>query len=157
MSVPSVAVPIIPADPEIVGREHGVYTVRRGIPPFVGKLCLPGGFQIHNRFMKPPVQETWQQAAVREGGEEINVWADASGMKGHLTESTYNDQWFGDRNLIFGVAPFGAAVKPFVQSEEAQERVVLFPDSEEQLCFPIHRKALALYWDDLMLAHNVRR
>ncbi|MFT5849554.1 MAG: ADP-ribose pyrophosphatase YjhB (NUDIX family) [Patiriisocius sp.] len=162
MSVPSVPVLIVPVDPNLSGREHGVYTVRRGADPFIpsdpfeGLIALPGGFQIHNRLRTPQVHETWQQGGTRETEEEIQVHCDPDAVEHVLTESSYSERAVGDRNLIFGKVPRALTVEDFVPSQESIERVVLYPDDQEQLCFSIHRKALAMYWDSLGVTHNVQ-
>lgn len=155
MNVPSVPVLIVPCTNHVSGREHGVYTVRRGIPPFEGRLALPGGFHMHYR---PVIQETWQEAGCREVHEEIQVICNAEDVSLLDAQSSYNADRsiVGDRNLIIGYVSAAVQVEPFEQTSEAEGRVVLFPDDEAQLCFPIHRKALAMYWDQKGVAHNVR-
>jgi NUDIX domain len=151
----AVAVHIIPAVIDPSGRTHGVFTVRRGIPPFTGELALPSGFITHTSL----VQETWQQAACRESNEEIQVVCrhDVPFERPEhlLTESSYSEHRVGDRVLVVGVSGGAFHVGDFVPSKEALERVILFPDSVEQLCFSIHRKALKMYWDGLGIPNNV--
>src|SRR4029079_9297124 len=43
----------------------GLLTIRRGIPPQLGKLALPGGFM--------ELGETWQESAARELREETGI------------------------------------------------------------------------------------
>src|SRR5579884_1067704 len=50
--------------------DDGVLCVRRGIPPAVGQLALPGGFL--------DVHESWQQGAARELFEETGLRVDAA-------------------------------------------------------------------------------
>jgi len=155
MNAVPVAVLIAPCGNHESGRKHGVFTVRRGIPPFVGQLALPGGFITHT----DEVQETWQAAACREACEEIQIYCRNGTLmetpEHVLTESSYSERRTGDRVLIFGSVKGVFLIGTFQQTKEAQERVILFPDDEEQLCFSIHRKALAMHWDSLGVKHNV--
>lgn len=150
-----VAILIAPCGIHESGRPHGVFTVRRGIPPFVGQLALPGGFIIHTK----KVQETWQEAAVREAAEEIQIYCRYGNPmetpKHILTESSYSEKRIGDRVLIFGSVRGVFHIGEFQPSPEAEERVILFPDDKEQLCFPLHRKALAMHWSSLGIEHSV--
>lgn len=150
-----VAILIAPCGNHHSGRKHGVFTVRRGIPPFVGQLALPGGFITHT----DEVQETWQAAAVREAQEELNIYCRNGTLmetpEHVLTESSYGERRTGDRVLIFGSVKGVFHIGTFAPSTEALERVVLFPDDTQQLCFSIHRKALAMHWDSLGVSHNV--
>jgi len=142
------------------GRRNGVFTVRRGIEPFIGGLALPGGFQIYNPFFTPKVKEPWEYGACREAYEEINVVCKPHHVKHVLTESSYRtlpngEEDVGAQNLIIGSVMGAFLINEFTPDKEAAERVVLFPDDEEQLCFSIHRKALAMHWDSLDVEHNV--
>ena len=132
-----VGVLIIPAGP---GK---IFAVRRGIEPFIGRLALPGGFVLSG--------ESWQRAAVRETNEELNIAVchqrDAETKVEHiLTDSTPD----GRRILIIGTA-LAFYVGAFVPNKEATERVEYPLDGTgEKLCFPIHEKAVDLYYKEMM-------
>lgn len=151
MNPTPVGVLIIPAE------DCGVYTVRRGIPPFEGGLALPGGFQTYTDLR----QETWQQTAVREAIEEINVDCraehdpDLKLINHVLTRTGYNDHGIEPRLLVVGTYLGSPKVGEFTKNEEAEDRVIIYPDSTEQLVFSIHRQALAKYWNDKQISHNV--
>lgn len=156
LNVPSVAGLVIPVAPEHEnGRMHGVYAVRRGIEPYTGQLALPSGFRIHNKYCHPTIEETWQETGCRESYEEIQVDCDPSYISHLLTESAHIPGTVGNRDLIIGQAHRVLAIKHFQESDEAQERTVIFPDSKEVLCFSIHRRALSMYWNSLYQKHNV--
>ena len=127
-----------------------VFAVRRGIEPFKGELALPGGF-----IMKG---ESWEKAACRETNEELGVVCrgNSPGLERPeqvLTKS--NNE--GTQILIVGATIGAFHVKdPFVPTEEAMERVIYTPEHDEQLCFPIHREALAKYWDNLEIKHKLQ-
>lgn len=137
------------------GRKHGVFTVRLGEGFFKGKIAFPEGSIAHTKER----QETWQQAACRNAYEEINITCRHDSPFERpvhiLTESSYVDKHIGDRVFIIGASKGAFGIGPFIPSKKAQERIVLFPDDKEQLCFPIHRKALSMHWDSLGVDHNV--
>lgn len=148
MNVPGVAGMIIPT-----GNNANVFGVRRAQEPFINGLALPSGFLIHTK----EVQETWQEGGLREAYEEINVSCqDLDAVEHVLTESSHSERAVGDRLLVIGSYPRVPIIKPFVPNPEISERVELTPDMSEQLCFSIHRRALALYWDKLGVSHNVQ-
>ena len=128
--------------------QHAVFAVRRGIEPFKGQLALPSGFIVSG--------ESWQEAAVREANEEIGLHCRVNSPlecpEHVLTEST------PDKKIVLIVGHVQGVFyieDPFVPNREALERVILTPDVSEQLCFPIHRKALAMYWDERGVKHNI--
>jgi ADP-ribose pyrophosphatase YjhB (NUDIX family) len=119
-----VAVVLVPVD-------GGLLTVRRAIPPQVGKLALPGGYV--------GLGETWQQAGAREVLEETGVAIDPAGIVDFRTIS-------GDTTvLVFGVArPLTAVPKLDAPNEEVSELVIL--RDPEPLAFPSHTKVVEQYF-----------
>ncbi|MET0424282.1 MAG: NUDIX domain-containing protein [Actinoplanes sp.] len=81
-----VAVAVQPVGP-------GLLVVRRAIPPARGLLALPGGFM--------DVDETWQEAAVRELFEETGLRADAAEVSHYETVSAPDSSTL----LVFGLLP----------------------------------------------------
>ena len=126
-----------------------VWVVRRGIPPFIGQIALPGGFKM--------ADEIWQAAAARETYEEAQL---VCKLHGEITEHDIDHVLTkssddGSRDLIVGSIEELDGIQPFEPNTEVTERVRLHPLSDEQLCFPIHRQALAMYWDAREVKHNV--
>jgi ADP-ribose pyrophosphatase YjhB (NUDIX family) len=109
----------------------GLVLTRRGIPPHVGELALPGGFM--------EFDETWQQTASRELREETGVEIPADQfMFFDLQSSTYNGKL-----LIFALAPIQeltSTVTQFKLNSEVQEIFVNFHECD--LCFPLQTAAL---------------
>lgn len=142
----AVAVLIAPYVDHVSGRENGVFIQKRGIDP-VGEWALISGYVMQG--------ETWQAAACREACEEIQIVCrhedvEAERPKLLLVENS------STRKQIIIVSTVQAVyrVEDFVPTDEVLERDVLFPDDERQLCFPIHRKALAMYWEALGVPHK---
>lgn len=112
----------------------GVLAIRRGIPPHVGQLALPGGFV--------EVGESWQQAAAREVEEEAQVTVDPDGIRDLATMSTPD----GGLVIVFGVArPLPIeALATFRVTSETTDRVIVTEPIE--LAFPLHSDALRRYF-----------
>ena len=112
----------------------GVMTIRRGIPPHVGQLALPGGFV--------EVGETWQEAGAREVREEAQANIDPAGVRDLAAMSPPD----GGVLLVFGVArPLALeALSTFQPTSETTERVVV--EEPVELAFPLHTEALRLYF-----------
>lgn len=114
-------------------REHPghVLAVRRGIPPSMGGLALPGGYL--------ETGETWQEGAVRELWEECGVVVGTPGVRLYDVASTPRNP---NVLLIFVevVVPvsFPSAFKP---NDEVLEVV----PAQGGLAFPTHEEVLQRY------------
>jgi ADP-ribose pyrophosphatase YjhB (NUDIX family) len=123
-----VAVLLLPVD-------DGLLTIRRGIPPGVGKLALPGGYV--------DLGETWQHAAARELWEEAGIRIDAAEVEDFAARSSQT----GDGILmIVGLAKHrtSAELPAFRVTDETTERVVIPGPTE--LAFPLHTEIAGLYF-----------
>ncbi len=124
-----VAILLLPVD-------GGLLTVRRGIPPGLGELALPGGFiDLH---------ETWQQAAARELFEEAHIRVSADEIEDFCVRSSTR----GDGALLIaGLARprTSAELPPFTPTDETTERVVI--SGPQPLAFPLHTEIVARYFD----------
>lgn len=123
-----VAVLLLPVD-------NGLLAVRRGIPPGIGELALPGGYV-------NPNGERMAEAACRELREELGViitpaqvtfFHEAVDARLNLTISF----WLARRRR-------SSDLLPFVPNEEARERVVVTAGT--RLVFPTHTEALDRYF-----------
>jgi ADP-ribose pyrophosphatase YjhB (NUDIX family) len=110
----------------------GLVVIRRDIEPARGQLALPGGFI--------ETGETWQEAAVRELGEEAGLIGDPSQVTLVDVIST-----FGTIN-VFGRLPAVdvADLPASAPTDEATEWVVL--TEAVPLAFPSHTDIAARYF-----------
>lgn len=137
-----VAVLIAPCLNHPSGRKGGVFIQKRGIAPAIGEWALPSGYVLSG--------ETWESAACREAEEEINIICrhevtDLEKPKFvHVGNSSNRRQV-----IVVGAVERVYEVGDFIPNHEVLERDVMFPDDLRQLCFPIHREALRLYWSKL--------
>lgn len=115
--------------PVIDGDRRGLLLIRRGIPPQIGKLAVPGGFI--------GVGESWQVAGARELFEETRVRIDPETIKDFRVLSAPDGTV-----LIFGEAPAidASALPPFTPTDETTERPVVF--APEPLAFPLHTRVV---------------
>lgn len=109
----------------------GLLVVRRGIPPARDRLALPGGFI--------EVDETWQQAAVRELAEETGLTADASSVRLFDTVSAPDGTL-----LVFGLLPPAEFVPDFRANGETLALEVLAAPAE--LGFSLHTQVANRYF-----------
>jgi ADP-ribose pyrophosphatase YjhB (NUDIX family) len=115
-----VAVAVQPVD-------GGLLVVRRGIPPAVGRLALPGGFI--------DLGESWQAATVRELFEETGLVARSDAVR-HFDTLSAPDGTL----LVFGLLPpVSAADIPLsAANDETQGWLVL--DRPTGLGFDLHTR-----------------
>jgi ADP-ribose pyrophosphatase YjhB (NUDIX family) len=121
----------------------GLLVVRRGIPPGVGRLALPGGFI--------DLGETWQAATVRELREETGVVAHPDDVRLFDTLSAPDGAL-----LVFGLLPAITAgdVPKSVANDETQGLLVL--DGPTGLAFDLHTR-VADRWFAETTAATTRR
>ena len=109
----------------------GLLGVRRGIPPEMGRLALPGGYVDFG--------ETWQEAASRELWEETGAIVPSDSMTLFWVASSSNRRTM----MIFALSPMP---QPFTfrQNHEVLEVVSLQRDSD--ICFPTHAEAVRAWY-----------
>lgn len=123
-----VAVAIVPI---ALASSQGVLTIRRAIPPAVGKMALPGGYVNFG--------ETWQEAAAREVWEETGVILQANEVEHLRTVSVPSGQI-----LIFGKFPAISAEKLERERRLSQEVSEICPISAPgEFAFPTHSEVVA--------------
>jgi 8-oxo-dGTP pyrophosphatase MutT (NUDIX family) len=145
----AVAVLIAPCGAHESGKTHGVFIQKRGIEPARGEWALPSGYVMAG--------ETWEAAACREAFEEINIvcrheYSSLETPQHLLTENSSTKKQVVMVGFVGGVFHIGE----FTPHTEVMERDIIFPDDDRQLCFPIHRRALAMYWEQRGIQHSVR-
>lgn len=110
----------------------GLLMVRRGIPPQIGELGLPGGFIEEG--------ESWQQATVRELHEETGLVADVDEVVhvSTLSAPAHVILVFGQvrPRSIADLASLTPAVVHALSDGEVTELVVV--DKPRTLAFPLH-------------------
>jgi ADP-ribose pyrophosphatase YjhB (NUDIX family) len=112
-------------------------TVRRAIPPAVGKPALPGGYV--------DAGESWQAAVVREMAEEVGLTADPASVTLFDTLSAPDGTL-----LVFGLLPrlaTASALPAPVANQESQGWELL--DGPRELAFPLHTAVAARYFAGL--------
>jgi ADP-ribose pyrophosphatase YjhB (NUDIX family) len=115
-----VAVAVQPVD-------TGLLVVRRGIPPAVGRLALPGGFI--------DLGESWQAAAVRELREETGLVADPDEVRLFDTVSAPDGTL-----LVFGLLPAVTAAAVPTSAANAETQGWLVVDRPTGLGFDLHTR-----------------
>jgi ADP-ribose pyrophosphatase YjhB (NUDIX family) len=123
-----VAVLLLPVD-------DGLLAVRRGIPPGIGELALPGGYVNPNgeRMVDAACRELREELCVSIDPAKVNFLMEAADARLNLVISFWLAPWMRSKDL-----------PPFDVSEEAQERLVV--PAGTRLVFPTHTEALDRYF-----------
>lgn len=119
------------------GENPGLAVIRRAIPPYVGKLALPGGFlEI----------EPWQTGARRELWEE-GVAEIPSTVLIPFKPFPYASSSNNERVLLFSIATsiHERNLPPFRPNSEVSERVLIWGPTE--LCFTAHTEAVRQFFN----------
>jgi ADP-ribose pyrophosphatase YjhB (NUDIX family) len=109
----------------------GLLVVRRAIPPAQDRLALPGGFV--------EVDETWQEATVRELSEETGLRADPATVRLFDALSAPDGTL-----LVFGLLPAIDARPAFQDNDEVLGLDVLVAPAE--LGFSLHTEVANRYF-----------
>jgi ADP-ribose pyrophosphatase YjhB (NUDIX family) len=112
--------------------DGGVLLIRRGIPPHVGELAVPGGYV--------NLGESWQEAATRELFEETSIRVPPEEVRIFDVKSAPDGTV-----LIFGAASpkTEASLPSFAPTDETTERVVVH--APEALAFPLHTAVVSAF------------
>lgn len=116
---------------------RGLFLVQRGIEPKKGLFACPGGFMLEG--------ESWKTAAARETQEEIQISIEDPEQNIALVDVLGADPW--KRTLIFGIVTRRSAIgiDPFVESEEALDRVIVENTANFPIAFPLHHLMIKRY------------
>lgn len=127
----------IPVAVALVPVAGGLLTIRRAIPPGVGKLALPGGFVEEH--------ETWQEGCAREVREETGVVIEPGSIEPFWYTSTAPKP---NRVLLFAISAPPVEIPRFTSDAETSERgIIRGPDGlDEVFAFPLHAEAARRYF-----------
>lgn len=137
-----VAVTLVPVvheyGPHAGEHRTGLLVVRRGIPPAIGKLALPGGYM--------EMGESWEHGCAREVLEETGREVQASSITPFLIRTSPQGLL-----LIFGLAApirHGTWLKEFKPNNEVTELDVVYAPTNIalDLAFPLHTEAANLFF-----------
>jgi 8-oxo-dGTP pyrophosphatase MutT (NUDIX family) len=123
---PTVVVVMVPVN------RNGLLLIRRGIPPGVSKIAIPGGYQNEG--------ETWQQAGAREVAEETGIEVTGLRLIDFLTVEG------GRTNLAFAVSD-PVEIAPdhvFKPNPEVQEVIIATEPCDTS--FPTHTDKVWAYF-----------
>jgi ADP-ribose pyrophosphatase YjhB (NUDIX family) len=127
--------------PIVTAEGTGLLTIRRAIPPQIGKLALVGGFLEEH--------ETWETGCAREVREETGIEIDASKLVPFWYTSSDPKP---NRVLLFATAPeiSESALPPFTPDSETSARGVVFGPGrlDEVFAFSRHIDAARRYFTD---------
>ena len=128
-------IPVCVALVPIIDRGRvGLLTIRRAIPPGIGKLALVGGFLEEH--------EDWQTGCAREVREETAIHIDPAALQPFWYASSAPKP---NRVMLFAVAQELAieALPPFEADGETQERGVIYGPGglDEDFVFSTHIEA----------------
>jgi ADP-ribose pyrophosphatase YjhB (NUDIX family) len=122
----------------------GLLVVRRGIPPAVGRLALPGGFI--------DLGESWQAAVVRELFEE-------TGLVAHHDEVRHFDTLSAPDGtlLVFGLLPAVTAADVPISAANDEAQGWLVVDRPTGLGFDLHTQVADRWFASLTPAPDPPR
>ena len=125
--------------PIVTAEGTGLLTIRRAIPPGIGKLAIVGGFLEEH--------ESWQIGCAREVREETGIEIDARGLVPFWYASSEPRP---NRVMLFAIAPEvrADALPPFAPDSETSGRgVILGPGGlDEVFAFSTHIEAARRYF-----------
>lgn len=129
---PTVVVVLVPIRSSDIPTGRGLLLVRRNIPPGVGELAIPGGYQNEG--------ETWQDTGIREVKEETGL--DVSGL--HLLDLVTVDG--GRCNLAFAQANEVEIDAGHVFRGDTETSEVVVVGERCDSCFPEHTRKIEAFF-----------
>ena len=127
--------------PLVTTEGTGLLTIRRAIPPEIGKLALVGGFLEEH--------ESWQTGCAREVQEETGIVIDASKVTPFWYASSTPRP---NRVMLFAIAPEqrADALPPFTPDSETSGRGIVFGPGGlgEVFAFSTHIEAATRYFKE---------
>ena len=130
-------IPVITND-----NKFGLIGIRRSIPPKIGAIALPGGFEEYGH---------WADEVVREVQEEASLNLDPSKFKQYTFETSPN----GQRILLFSEYKEHLQEKDlpvFAPNSECSERVIIRYGDE--LAFPLQEAVVNRFFEEVKAKYN---
>ncbi len=103
--------------------------IKRGIPPFIGGIAFPGGFQEgHEKATDAAARELFEETGLKTFGDDYEIFGNP------LLSPTNNElKFFVNKNIYTK-----DILNSLTLSEEVQDFVLI--DINTEMCFPFHQE-----------------